>query len=368
MRLGRGSAQSVEWIIELMPSTDERRRLSLGVLLLMTTVGVTLCVWMVGPFIPGLGWALALAVTAMPMHRRVLRIVRQPSIAAGISTAVVALVLIIPAAFLGWQIGTQATQVLDTAQTYVQSGRWRQTLREYPVLRSTLRFVNTEAETPEQATKEIVPEMTRQASAQLKTIPWGAVQIALALFTLFFLLRDRTTVLSSIRQLLPMSGDEADYFFARIGAMTHATIYGTVIVALIQGGLGGLIFWVVGIPHALLWSAVMAGLAMIPTAGAFVVWLPAAVMLAIQGHWGKAIIVGSWGAVVVASIDNILFPTLVGKEMRLHTLPVFLTIIGGLSLFGAAGLVLGPVTLAATVALIDIVKRRTVKGPRVQRS
>ena len=70
----------------------------------------------------------------------------------------------------------------------------------------------------------------------------------------------------------------------------------------------------------------------------------------------------------VASIDNILFPTLVGKEMRLHTLPVFLTIIGGLSLFGAAGLVLGPVTLAATVSLIDIVKRRTVKGPRVQGS
>jgi len=326
----------------------------------MTTFGVALCVLMIGPYIPGLAWALALAVAATPMHRRISRWIRHPSIAAGVSTGIVALGLIIPAVFVGWQVGSQATQVLDKVDQYVQSGNWRQTLRQYPLLRSTLRFVNTE-QTPEQATKEIVPEVQRQAGEQLRSVPWGLVQAALALFTLFFLLRDRTAVLSSIRKLLPMTGEEADYFFARIGGMTHATIYGTVIVALIQGGLGGVMFALVGIPHVLLWSAVMAGLSMIPTAGAFVVWIPAAVMLAVQGHWTKAVIVAGWGAIVVSSIDNILFPTLVGKEMRLHTLPVFLTIIGGLTLFGAAGLVLGPVTLAATVALIDIIKRRTVR-------
>ena len=342
-----------------MAATVERRRLSLGVLLMMTALGVALCVLMIGPFIPGLAWALALAVTALPMHRRVQKLVRIPNIAAAISVCIVAVVLLTPAVFLGWQIGKQASEGLVTVQQYVESGQWRQTLRNYPVLRSTLRFVNSE-QSPEQATREIVPEVQRQAGAQLKTLPWVVIQVALALFTLFFLLRDRHKILETARSMLPMTEDEATYFFHRIAGITQATIYGTVVVALIQGGLGGFIFMMVGIPHPLLWAVVMAGLAMIPTAGAFIIWIPAAIMLAIQGHWAKATIVASWGAVVVASVDNILFPTLVGKEMRLHTLPVFLAIIGGLALFGAAGLVLGPVILAATIALVDIIKRRTV--------
>ena len=344
-----------------MAATVERRRLSLGVLLMMTVVGVALCVLMIGPFIPGLAWALALAVTALPMHRRLQKSIKIPNLAAALSVGIVALMLLGPAVFLGWQIGKQASEGLVTVQQYVDSGQWRQTLRRYPILRSTLQAVNTE-QSPEQATREIVPEVQRQAGAQLRSVPWIVIQIGLALFTLFFLLRDRHAILNVARTMLPMTDDEATYFFHRIAGMTRSTIYGTVIVALIQGGLGGFIFFIVGIPHALLWAVVMAGLSMIPTAGAFVIWIPAAIWLATQGHWTKAVIVASWGAVVVASVDNILFPTLVGKEMRLHTLPVFLAIIGGLTLFGAAGLVLGPVILAATVALLDIIKRRTVQA------
>jgi predicted PurR-regulated permease PerM len=325
---------------------------------MMTALGVALCVLMLGPFIPGLAWALALAVTALPMHRRVQRVVRIPNLAAGVSVCAVALVLFTPAVFLGWQIGTQASEGLSSAQRYVESGEWRQTLRKYPILRSVLQVTNA-GQTPEQATREIVPEVQRQAGEQLKFVPGIAIQVALALFTLFFLLRDRQAILNATRSLLPMTDDEATYFFDRIAGMTHATIYGTVVVALIQGGLGGLIFFLVGIPNALLWGVAMSCLALIPTAGAFVIWIPAAIVLAAQGHWTKAAIVGAWGAVVVASVDNILFPTLVGKEMRLHTLPVFLAILGGLSLFGGAGIVLGPVILAATVTLLEIVKRRT---------
>ena len=341
-----------------MAATVQRRRLSLGVLVLMTALGVALCVLMLGPFVPGLAWALALAVTALPMHRRVQRAVKIPNLAAGISVCLVTLILLTPAVFLGWQIGTQASEGFSNAQRYVESGQWRQTLRRYPILRSVLQVTNA-GQTPEQATRDIVPEVQRQAAGQLKFVPGIAIQVALALFTLFFLLRDRLAILNATRSLLPMTDDEATYFFHRIAGMTHATIYGTVVVALIQGGLGGLIFFLVGIPNALLWGVAMSCLALIPTAGAFVIWIPAAIVLAAQGHWTKAALVGAWGAVVVASVDNILFPTLVGKEMRLHTLPVFLAILGGLSLFGAAGLVLGPVILAATVTLLEIIKPRT---------
>jgi predicted PurR-regulated permease PerM len=343
-----------------MPPAIERRRLTLGVLILMTAVGVGLCLVMVAPFISGLVWALALGVIAMPLHRRIARLFRWQNVAALVSVAVVAIGLLTPAAFVGYQIGKQATEGLEMAQSYFQSGRWRETLRQYPVLRSTLQFINTE-EPPEQASREIVPEVQRQAGATLRNVPWLALQIAFALFTLFFLFRDTAQLLSGVRSVLPMSHAEADYFFSRIAGMTHATIYGTVVVALIQGALGGLIFFVVGIPGAMLWGAVMALLAMVPNAGAFVIWIPAAIYLAAQGEWVRAAVVAAWGAVVVGTIDNVLFPALVGREMRLHTLPVFMTVAGGILMFGAAGLVLGPVTLAATVALLDIIKRRTVR-------
>lgn len=336
-----------------------RRRLSLGVLITMAAAGIVLCLLMVRPYVPGLVWALALAVAAMPFHRRLLKMLKMPNVAAAISVAGVGLILLTPAVLIGWQVGVQAARGLDVIEDHVKSGRWSQTLQRFPVLRSTLQIAAPE-QTPEQSSKAIVPEMQRQAGVGLLSIAWGALQMALALFTLFFLFRDREEILESIRLLLPMTDDEAEYFFDRIRGMTHATIYGTVTVALIQGGLGGIMFLLLGLPSPLLWGVAMAVMAMLPGLGTLAIWLPAAVVLAVQGHWTKAAILFGWGAVVVSTIDNLLYPMLVGRETRLHTLPVFLTIIGGITLFGAAGIVLGPVTLAATVALIDIMRRRTV--------
>ncbi len=142
----------------------------------------------------------------------------------------------------------------------------------------------------------------------------------------------------------------------------YATIYGTVAVALVQGALGGLMFWWLGLPAPLLWGKVMALLAIVPIFGAFVVWIPAAIFLALEGSWGKALILVAWGGIVIALIDNLLYPSLVGNKLRLHTVPVFIAIVGGLAVFGAAGVVLGPVTLALAVALIDIWRRRTAGG------
>jgi predicted PurR-regulated permease PerM len=103
----------------------------------------------------------------------------------------------------------------------------------------------------------------------------------------------------------------------------HATVFGTLTVAAVQGVLGGLIFWWLGLPAPILWGAVMALLAIVPVLGAFVVWLPVAIFLAASGQWGQAVILALWGTVVVGLIDNLLYPMLVGKRLRLHTVPVF---------------------------------------------
>ncbi len=111
----------------------------------------------------------------------------------------------------------------------------------------------------------------------------------------------------------------------------------------------------------------MALLALVPSSGAFLIWLPTAAVLAIRGDWTRASILAGWGVLVVGTIDNLLYPYLVGKEMQLHTLTVFLAVVGGLIVFGAAGLVLGPVTVAATMAMHEIVQKRT-RGRRLQKA
>ena len=188
------------------------------------------------------------------------------------------------------------------------------------------------------------------------------VELLITLFTLFFFFRDRRAVLRAVRSLVPLSEAETDKVFLRVADTVYATIYGTIVVAVVQGALGGLIFWWLGLPAPLLWGAVMGLLAIVPVLGPFVVWVPAAIFLALEGSWGKALILTAWGVLVIATIDNLLYPALVGKKLRLHTLPVFFAILGGLALFGASGLILGPVTLAVTVALLEVWRRRTAGG------
>jgi predicted PurR-regulated permease PerM len=162
--------------------------------------------------------------------------------------------------------------------------------------------------------------------------------------------------------MIPLSNREVDDVFAFVASMIRATVFGNILTSIAQGTLGGLMFWILGIPAPALWALVMFFTSLVPSLGAPVVWVPAAAMLAAQGHWGKAVILTAWGALAVGTIDNILYPILVGREIRLHTLAVFLAVVGGLFVFGASGLVLGPVALALMLALIDILRRRTAHG------
>jgi predicted PurR-regulated permease PerM len=130
----------------------------------------------------------------------------------------------------------------------------------------------------------------------------------------------------------------------------------------VQGVLGGLMFWWLGLPAPLLWGVAMFLLSLVPVLGAPVVWIPAALFLGLTGSGWKALILAAWGTLVIGSIDNLLYPVLVGVRVRMHTLLVFFSVVGGLMLFGAAGLVLGPVAVVVTQALIEVWRQRTSGG------
>jgi predicted PurR-regulated permease PerM len=134
----------------------------------------------------------------------------------------------------------------------------------------------------------------------------------------------------------------------------NASVYGVVFIAMVQGVLGGLAFWVLGLPSPILWGVVMAFVCMIPVAGSFLVWLPASVFLGLTGHWTRATLLALWGLLVISTIDNFLRPKLIRGRTRLHELFVFFAVLGGLQVFGLLGIVLGPVVLAIALALLDI--------------
>lgn len=325
-----------------------------------TAISLYLCFALVRPFVPALAWALALAVIASPVHDRVSRWIRNPSVAAGVSVAVVAVILVGPAIYVTQSVVGEVIRNVEGIRADVEAGRWRAIVDANPRLAAPVRWIeeNLDAQSVEGATGYLATWVSSFVTGSL----WVATELLVTLFSLFFLFRDRCRGLEVLRSLLPLSPLEADRIIVRVRNTIHATVFGTLVVATVQGTLGGLMFLWLGLPAPVLWGTVMGLLAIVPLLGAFVVWLPAAVVLALQGEWTSALVLTAWGTLVVSLIDNLIYPILVGKEMRMHTLPVFFAIVGGVMYFGSSGLVLGPMVLAVTLALLDIWRRRTLDG------
>jgi predicted PurR-regulated permease PerM len=336
-----------------------RPRLATAALLVVTTLLVILTYKVTEPFIPALSWGVALAIVGYPIHAWISRRLRKPNWAAGASVAVIMLVLVLPVVFVTQQTVREAQQLIEQARSAETRERWERFKREYPRAGRAAEWVRQQA-----AGKQIVAAGQRgdQLMGALSGTVVAIVQLLVALFALFFFFRDRAPVLKFLRSMMPLTKEETDRLFKTAYDTVYATVFGHVGVALIQGALGGLMFWFLGLPAPLLWGVVMGLLAIIPVLGAFVIWVPAAVYLALSGELWKAGALVAWGTIVVGTIDNVLYPIFVGKRLRLHTLPVFIAIVGGLSVFGTAGVVLGPLVLALLMAIIEVWKQRTRAG------
>jgi predicted PurR-regulated permease PerM len=341
-----------------------RERVTTIALLAATAIALYFCYRIVQPFVTPLTWALALAVVARPLHHWIVRRIGWPGTAAGISVALVTILLLAPVVLLTWQVVSQAASygnVLAEMEEGAMPATIESTLEKYPKLGRAVGWLRENVHF-QQGLQESLARVGSQISTAVSGTAWIAVQLLITLLVLFFLFRDEPKALETVREYLPLTPAEADDVFQRVDDTIHATIYGTIAVAAVQGTMGGLMFWWLGLPAPFLWGFVMGIAALIPYLGAFVVWSPAAAYLALQGDWGKAAILTAWGMIAIGLIDNLLYPALVGKRLRQHTLVAFFAIVGGLTIFGASGIVLGPVIVTTTAALIDIWWRRTARG------
>jgi predicted PurR-regulated permease PerM len=343
------------------PGVLSRQRVHALALIGATLLGLYLCYRLVEPFLPALAWGLALAVVAYPIHKTICRRIPNATISAALSVVTVSLAIVVPAALVIQQLVRQGGETLRVARRYLETGAWRDALASRPRLAPAFTWAAEHIDA-EDLLARAGTYLEAWGPALLSGSVGAAVQLLITLLVLFYLFRDKRDIAADVRSFLPTSERETDILLRRIADTIHATIFGSLAVAAVQGFMGGLMFWLLGLPAPIVWGAVMALLATIPVMGTFVVWAPAAVYLATSGAWGKAAILVGWGAVAIGLIDNVLYPILVGRRLRFHPLPVFFSIVGGLALFGGAGLVLGPITLSVTAALLDLLRRRTSAG------
>lgn len=338
-----------------------RDRVLVAVFFLATMLLMYWCYLLARPFVPALAWALVFAVVAHPIHQWIKKRVHSARIAAAASVLLVAVMIVAPSVFVLRTILQQATATLNTVQSGKLDEKLRSIMESKSGWASLFEWIDTQANSKD-LQEQIATSLGKWITKLLGGSASGVVSLLIAFFLLFYFLRDRESVIAFVRSLLPLSDRESNQVMRRVRETIFASVFGTLAVATVQGTLGGLMFWWLGLPAPLLWGVVMGLLSIIPVLGAFVIWIPAAIYLAMAGDWGKALILAVWGTVVIGLIDNLLYPILVGTRLRLHTVPVFVAIVGGLIVFGPSGLILGPVILALTDAAIEVWRCRTARG------
>ena len=343
------------------PEIGDGGRLRALVLLGATLVGLWLCFRLTVPFLPALTWALALAILFVPAHRWIEARLKGPNLAATASVVLVTAMVGAPLVLLGDRLFEEAAGNATSLQAKLNSAEWRQTLQENRIAATALQVFDRLA--PADTVGRMATWAANAGAALIRERVTDVITLLMTFYLLFYFLRDREVAVRAVRAVLPLSHDEMDRLFRRVADTVHATLYGTVAVAVVQGALGGAMFWWLGLPAPLLWGLVMGVLAIIPVLGAFVVWVPAAAVLALDGEWGRAVILSLWGLVVIGGIDNLLYPVLVGDRMRLHTVPAFIAVVGGLILFGPSGLLLGPLTVTTTLFALEV-WRTQLRRPR----
>ncbi len=323
------------------------------VLMAVTVVGIYFCSQLAAPFLPAFAGALALAVLFAPLHRWLESKVKYPNLAATICVLVVAVIVVVPAAFVAERLISEAARGAETFKAMVESGEWRRAFEAYPLMAPVGHWIERQFDLSGMV-NTATSWLTGTAASFVQGSVLQLIGVVMTFYIFFYFLRDRGAALELLRSLSPLSATDMNRMFNDVSDTVHATLYGTFAVAVVQGTLGGLMFWWLGLPAPLLWGIVMGLLAVVPVLGAFVIWIPAALFLVLEGSGGKALLLTLWGAIVIGGIDNLLYPMWVGRRLKMHTVLAFISIVGGLIVFGPSGLILGPVVFTVTRFLLEI--------------
>jgi predicted PurR-regulated permease PerM len=326
-------------------------------LFLLTLAIVAICLLILYPFLSGIIGAIVLAVITQRPYIWLTHKIKNRNISAGVAVILVILSVIVPSFFVVQDLVQGTSTVVIFLRSDVPQRTITGFLIKHPTIAADIQAVSSTIDI--QNTIRSLAAMLGGILAGFLGYSFGAItQLVIMLFILFFLYRDQELAVSFARSLLPLNENENNELIENIRSTIEATALGRLVIAAIQAVLAGIAFWLLGIPNTMLWTVVTGIFAVLPAVGTSFVWIPIAIYLGFTGNWGKAILLTVWGTFVVSSIDNFLYPVLVGSKLRQHTVGILLAILGGVVIFGLPGVILGPLAFTIATTLLDFWRRR----------
>ena len=311
------------------------------------------------PFFFPIFWAAVIAGVFRPLYSRINRKLNRPNLSTAVFFLLIALILLLPTAIVGTLVFNESVQIYEklspdtkhmdrSVQHLINTIADNSIARLFHINKAMLIAKTTEV--AQGITKYIFVHLTDLTQNTLGLL----VQFAIMLYTLFYFVRDGDRFLRMGMKVLPLGMGREKLLFDRFIVTAKSTLKVTLIIGGIQGALGGIVFFVTDVEGAVIWGLLMILMAIVPMVGCTIIWAPAGVLMLLYGHIWEGILILAFGTFVISTVDNLLRPILIGQDVEMHPLLIFLSTIGGIILFGFSGFVIGPVITSLLIAIWEI--------------
>ncbi len=342
---------------------ETQKRWSNVVFGLLFFVSLLLFGRIMAPFVMPVLLGAFLTVLFLPLHDKLCRLTGQRrALSAGLATLAVLALIVVPLGFITFFVAKELLTLADALRGALADPVARQKMAQ--ALPEALGRWVAQARPPTEG-GALMAAITGSAAFVRDLLGRGtqlAIDVFLMSVSLYYFFIDGRRLFAESSRLLPLEQRYTQAFAKEFQDVAYAMVYGNTLTALVQGAVGLLGLWIAGVPHPLVWALAMAVVALVPLGGTALVWVPLSIGLAVTGKVWEGVFLFAWGALLVGTVDNFVRPRLCGSRMQLHPLLVFLSMFGGLAVFGMMGLLVGPLIASLFMAMVRIY-RRDFLGP-----
>ena len=344
----------------------KRAHIFLIFILFLTFLSIYLLYLILAPFLSSIIWAILLAMVFYPLFQRLQRLLKKKEVLSVLlMTLLVLIVIILPFSLLMASLAGEVVDLYHQVEEMIKTGQLQtyiERMKEIPIFKWILAGLGQHIDFSQanplplllKNLNQISTFIFNQTTTLLKGFSSFVVGFFFTLLSLYYFFKDGSHLFARLKEIVPLPSKERDLLIQRFRDMIYATIYGGLLIAMIQGLLGGLSFWVLGLPSPIFWGTAMALLSFIPIGGTALIWVPAAIILLIEGAVLKGLLLLGMGVFVISMVDNLLRPFFISTRTNIHPLLLFFAVLGGVQAFGLIGFVAGPLVATLFLTLIEI--------------
>lgn len=318
-----------------------------------------LFLYLLTPFFFPLFWAAIIAGIFQPLYRRINGRLHRPSLSTLLIFLVIAVIILLPAGIVGTLVFKESVQIYAMLSPETKNiDRGFQNIIGLIADNPLADLFNIDKGVLIEKAAEVLRSVTNYIFVHLTTLTQNTlgllVQFAIMFYALFFFVRDGEKFLRTAMRILPLGMGRERLLYNRFVATARSTLKVTLIIGGIQGVLGGIVFLITDIEGALIWGLLMIIMAVVPVVGCSIIWGPAGILMLLNGQIWEGMLILAFGVIVISMVDNLLRPILIGKDVEMHPLLIFLSTLGGIYLFGFSGFVIGPIITSMLLAILEM--------------